>query len=380
MSNQSTFTIAAVSSGAGKTTFSLGMMRACTRMGKTLQPFKCGPDYIDPLFHASASGRQSINLDAFMGSEAHIKDLFQKHSLYNDVNIIEGVMGLFDGYSKMKGSTAHISSIIQSPVVLLIDAKSSAYSTAAVIHGFRTFSDIVDISGIVFNRVSSHSHLSTLKSVCDDMRIRCFGGIPNDPALGTPSRHLGLSLTEDMEGFIERAADIVEKHIDIPALLAATSQDRKAQTPKPRIVPADRPQISVAIARDEAFNFIYPANVDSIANHPRYDCRIEYFSPLHDLSLPQCDILYLPGGYPELFTTPLSANSLMRGQIKKFAEGGGRIYAECGGMMYLSSDIDGHEMCGILPFSSTMNHARLTLGYRQVHFNGHTFKDRKSVV
>lgn len=364
---KSAFLIAATSSGCGKTTLSLGLMRALIRKHVSIQPFKCGPDYIDTQFQSIAAERESINLDLFMSSESHVRALFSHYSEDSDVSIVEGVMGMFDGFDKMKGSSADVAHILDIPVILLINAASTAYSVAATIYGFTHFCPDVKIAGVIFNRVASENHFSFLKKACADVGVECFGYLKKNEALQTPSRHLGLTLSsrEVMNRFIDMAADEVEKNVEMERLLKATSLTEAPQKEKLKIsVLSD---FTVAVARDEAFSFIYPANLKTFG-------KIVYFSPIHDSHLPAADLVYLPGGYPELFADKLSENINLRNEIKAFAENGGRILAECGGLIYLCEAIDGQKMCGIFPMKATMNDSKLSLGYRRIDFPHATLK------
>lgn len=368
--------IAATSSGCGKTTLSLGLMRALSRRHIHVQPFKCGPDYIDTQFHAIASGTPSINLDLFMASESHVRALFNDYDA--DVKVAEGVMGMFDGYSRMKGSSADVAMTLDLPVILLVNAASTAYSVAATIFGFRNFMPEVKIAGVIFNRVASESHFAFLKEACADAGVECLGYLKRNERLAMPSRHLGLSLAarEEMERYISEAADAVEEGVDIDRLLELTSgTETSVSIQKSKTPSTGRQPLKIAVARDEAFNFIYPANIRSLENHPRYAAEINYFSPLRDMSIPEgTDLIYLPGGYPELFSAELEANESMRNSIRQFAGAGGRILGECGGMIYLGEEIDGKKLCGVLPIKSTMKEARLRLGYRSVEIDGMKFR------
>ncbi len=359
---KNSFLIAAASSGSGKTTLSLGLMKAMSRRGLTVQPFKCGPDYIDTQYHTLATGRSSINLDLFMSSEKHVKEIYCRYGAGSDINIVEGVMGMFDGYDKMAGSSADLAGKLDIPVVLLVNAASTAFSVAATIYGFTRFRKDIRVVGVVFNRVASENHYAFLKDACAETGIPSLGYIRKNDALKTPSRHLGLSLDSvaEIERFINEAAKEVESNVDIETLLSLTEVD--SDIPKPYEIAVNNRV--VAVAKDEAFNFIYPVNIDALRG------RINYFSPLHDTSLPDADLLYLPGGYPELFADALERNAGMRKAIKEYAEAGGKILAECGGMIYLTEEIDGRRMCGVFPLKTTMDNARLTLGYRQVVFPG----------
>lgn len=359
------YVIAAPSSGSGKTTFTMGLLRALTNRGLHVQPYKCGPDYIDTLFHQMASGRESVNLDTFMASPEHVKHLFQHYSADADVCVVEGAMGLYDGYDKSRGSAAEIARLLDVPIVLVVDAKSMAYSVAALLHGIKTFRPI-NLAGVVFNRVGSESHYRHLLAACEEVGAQSLGYLPNNPELRMPSRHLGLSLSgrEEIEHFICLAAKEVTEHVDVERLM----EMGMTQTPDESVdgQTASLTSKRIAVARDEAFNFTYRANIDSL----RAMGEVTFFSPLNDSSLPPCDLLYLPGGYPELYASQLAANSGMRRCIKAYAEQGGWVIAECGGFMYLCSAIDGVEMCGVLPFKATMEGARLHLGYRQMAMDG----------
>ena len=366
--------IAAASSGSGKTTFSLGLMRALRQRGLRVQPFKCGPDYIDPMFHRQAAGCESVNLDTYLASEAHVTGLYARRGGEADVSVVEGVMGLYDGYDGARGSSGALAALLDVPVVLLVNAQSVAYSVAALIAGFRSFcapviGRPVRLAGVVFNKVASESHFRSLEMACRDAGVACFGYLTRNDALAVPSRHLGLTLSarEEMERLIQRAAEEVESHVDVNRLLAATTCERRPAETAPD---AGSGNLRVCVARDEAFNFTYAENLRALAQLG----DVVFFSPLRDGTLPPCDALYLPGGYPELFADQLTANAEMRHSIGAFAARGGQIFAECGGFMYLCREIDGREMCGVFPFAATMEGARLHLGYRQLgEMRGHEF-------
>lgn len=371
---KSGFVIAALSSGSGKTTLTLGLLRALRRRGVSVAPFKCGPDYIDTSFHRVAAGRDSTNLDLFMGSEDLCRRLFARDSTGAQVSVVEGVMGLFDGYDCDRGSAAHVARTLGLPVVLLVDSSSKAYSAAAMISGFKHFRPDIRIAGVVMNRVASDRHLRLLTQACRDAETELLGAIRRNSALVTPSRHLGLTLTgmHDTERFIEAAADAVETQVEIDRLLTVTEMDETKASPAFEY-PA-MPWSRVAVARDEAFSFIYPENIRALAG----GAKPIYFSPLRDTALPPADMVYLPGGYPELYPEQLSANESMRRSIKDYCDRGGHMLAECGGLLYLCHDIDGVDMCGVLPMSATMEGARLHLGYRtfsigDAEFRGHEF-------
>ena len=371
--------IGAMHSGSGKTTFTMGILRALQRRGLQVQPFKCGPDYIDTRFHAVASGRESVNLDTWLASEAHVLDLYARYGADADACVTEGVMGLFDGFDRMQGSSAAIARMLDLPVVLVVGARSMAYTVAAQLHGMKTFLPGLRIAGVVFNQVSSDNHFRFLLEACDDAGLRCFGRLPRSSGLEVPSRHLGLTLAaeEEMNGWIDRAADLVSANIDLDGLLEAVT----CPVPKPDVRPSlPDGSLRIAVARDAAFNFTYRENLSRLAQTG----PVTFFSPLAGDPLPEADLVYLPGGYPELFAAELSSQSSLMAQLRDYAVDGGRILAECGGMIYLSQAIEGVEggpypMCGILPFSATMAGARLHLGYRRIvdaagrEWRGHEF-------
>lgn len=216
------FLIGAATSNSGKTTFTMGLLRALKRRGLDVQPYKCGPDYIDTMFHGMASGNESVNLDSFMSSEEHIKDIFDRYGEGKDVRVVEGVMGLFDGYDKSRGSSAEIAMMLDIPVVLVVNAKSVAYSVAPLIYGFKHFNPNINIAGVVFNMVASENHFRFLREACEDAGVKCFGYMQKNPQLIIPGRHLGLTITarEETERLINLAADEVEKNVDIEMLMS----------------------------------------------------------------------------------------------------------------------------------------------------------------
>lgn len=218
------FLIGAASSNSGKTTLTMGLMRALRNRGLNVQPYKCGPDYIDTMFHHIASGNESVNLDLFMSSAEHVRSLYHQHSTTADISVVEGVMGLYDGHDAWHGSSAEIASLLDIPVILVVNAKSAAYSVAPLIYGFRHFAPEgcrLRIAGVVFNMVASPSHFSFLQSACRDAGVECFGYLSRNPQLVIPGRHLGLTISEtsSMNQLIDLAAQEVEAHIDLDRIL-----------------------------------------------------------------------------------------------------------------------------------------------------------------
>lgn len=367
----SQFLISATTSGSGKTTVTLGLLRALKNRNLKVQPYKCGPDYIDTKYHDLASGNKSINLDTFLSSEDHVKTIFAKHGHDKDIRVTEGVMGLFDGYDRMLGSSAHIARLIGMPVILVINAKSMAYSAAALLYGFKNFCKEIDVVGVIFNFVASESHYSFLKDACRDVGLEALGYLPKSADIEIPSRHLGLSIDEQFifDEFADKVAALVEKHVDINRLLELT-----ACTPiiyNPIDLRQTNADLKISVAYDEAFNFVYHENISYLKDIG----KVTFFSPIRDKYMPDTDFLYLPGGYPELYPAELSSNTQMLEMIRTYAEQGGKILAECGGMMYLSTSISDKEgivypMVGILPQRAIMQNMKLNLGYRSFEYAG----------
>lgn len=372
---KSAFLISAPSSNSGKTTLTLGLLRALKNRGLDVQPFKCGPDYIDTMHHSTAAGRLSVNLDTFMGSASHVRALYAARAAQADVRVAEGVMGLFDGADKMQGSSAEIALLLDLPVVLVINAASMAYSAAPLIYGFKNFHPGIRLVGVIFNYVNTNSHYRFLQDACADAGVEALGYLPKNADLHIPSRHLGLHITADTdyEQIITKLAEVIPETVDLDRLLAVTATAIQSDSagikdgfPKP-----DRPGLRITIARDEAFSFLYHQNTESLRAFGTISC----VSPLHDAALPPTDLLYLPGGYPELFARQLSENASMLASIAAFCEKGGAAYVECGGLMYLGksiTDADGRifPMAGVLDCETTLEASRMTLGYRKMHWDG----------
>lgn len=367
---QPQFLIAAPHSGAGKTTVTLAVLRALQRRGLRVQPFKCGPDYIDPKLHSIAAGRPGINLDRYMMSDDHVRDIYAQYSAQADVSVTEGVMGLFDGAVKTEGSSAELAKFLDIPVVLVINAKAMAYSAAALLYGYKNFDPGLRIAGVIFNFVSTASHYQFLREAAADVGLTSLGYLPENTSIKIPSRHLGLHISaeHDYDQIINDAADHLSQYIDLDKLMEMTRVPRKVHTTEaPPVGP-----LRIAVAQDEAFNFIYPQNIKALSSLG----KITYFSPLQNRELPPADVLYLPGGYPELHLPQLAANTTLRAAVKAFK---GKILAECGGMMYLGAAIHDesgqpYEMCHVLPMSTTMQQKKLALGYRKVELENITLR------
>jgi len=367
------FLIAAPSSGSGKTTITLGLLRLFARRGMSVQPFKCGPDYLDTMLHAMAAStgdasRPGLNLDTFMASKAHVRSLFARHASTAEISVVEGVMGLFDGAEKSDGSSAEIAALLGLPVIMVIDGSKMAYSAAPILYGYKHFDPTVNVAGVIFNRVGSASHYSYLEAAAKDVGVEPLGYLPRNSAITIDERHLGLNTSAeyDRQAIIDAMADHIEKTVNIERLLEVARIElpevEKVQTR------TRTPGKVIAVAKDEAFNFIYHANIETLS---RYG-EIRFFSPLHDEKLPDADLVYLAGGYPELHAQSLAENASMRESIAAWCQSGGATWAECGGLMYLGQRLtlaDGatHPMCGVLDLDTTMKESRLTLGYRKVY-------------
>ncbi|MBO7417587.1 MAG: cobyrinate a,c-diamide synthase [Bacteroidaceae bacterium] len=372
------FMIAAPSSGSGKTTVSRGLMALLTRKGFKVQPYKCGPDYIDTKFHERVCNRPSYNLDSFFASKEHLLELYFQHAQEADICVAEGMMGLFDGYDRDNGSCSEVARILDLPIVLVVNAQSAAYSLAALINGFLHFRYDVKIIGVIFNNVGSEKHERMLSFVCSELKVPCFGYIPKRSELMQQSRYLGLDFSE-IKGD-DALADLIEKHVDWQRILQASM----------RVVPTivmqqqqESKAMKIWVARnDESFSFIYAEHLDLLHSMG----LVTFFNPEEDQEIPlDIDLLYLPGGYPEKHAEALVEARNTRASIKQYIEKGGRTLAECGGMIYLSQGIVGdedmyYEMAGVLPFKISIRKQdrKLSLGYRdfdweEQRYRGHEF-------
>ncbi|MDH3392915.1 MAG: cobyrinate a,c-diamide synthase [Desulfobulbaceae bacterium] len=368
--------VAGTHSGSGKTTVTLGLMAALSRRGLAVQPFKCGPDFIDPTLHRLATGRVSRNLDCWMSGLPFVRDCFARHGAGSDIAVVEGVMGCFDGGESSSGALAKALGL---PVVLVVDVRSMAESVAAVVNGFETLDPQMRLAGVIFNRVGSPRHLELLTSaVKEHCRAEVLGYLPRDTEFTIPDRHLGLHMGEEApisEEALNKLAATVEQHIDLDRLveLAAGVSDLVS---KPAATIEKVKKVKIGIARDRAFCFYYQDNLDLLQ---AAGAELVEFSPLADEKLPAgLDGIYLGGGYPELYAAQLSANSLMRAAIREWSEAGKPLYAECGGFMYLTDgivDLEGneHPMAGVYPVKSRMKKGRTSLGYREATTTAPTF-------
>ncbi|PIV84260.1 MAG: cobyrinate a,c-diamide synthase, partial [Nitrospirae bacterium CG17_big_fil_post_rev_8_21_14_2_50_50_9] len=317
------FVIAGVSSGAGKTTVSLGLMAAFMEDGLSVQPFKTGPDFIDPLFHTKICGRSSRNLDGWLMGREAVLSSFQRASLGADICVVEGVMGLFDGYDARSeaGSTAEIAKWLHAPVILTVDARSMARSAGALVRGFETFDSALNVAGVIFNRMGSERHMKWLtQAVEDHCGARCLGGLLPDADLTLPERHLGLS-TDQVgridEAWIRRLALGVRQGMDLSGLLDLAEAGPLQPYSDPSGTPHVGKGVRIGVAMDEAFCFYYEDNLDLLRD---MGAELIFFSPLHDLRLPgNVDGLYLGGGYPEVYAEHLSQNQSLLMEVREAA-------------------------------------------------------------
>lgn len=365
--------MAGTNSGVGKTTLTLGLILALKKRGINVQPFKAGPDYIDTSYHTYVSNRVCRNLDPWMLSGNTVLELFERQAKLSDISIIEGAMGLYDGFlGKEEGSSAHLAKILRSPVILIVDARSLSRSAAAVVLGYKEFDKGVDLRGVILNNIGSASHYSSIKgAVKKSVRLPVLGFLPKDKRLVLPERHLGLIPAYEkkpLNDFLINAANLIEDNIDINALIEIARNPRPLPGFKKKIFVKKQAhkKINIAVAKDESFNFYYQDNLDILTHN---GANIIEFSPVKDKALPAgVNGLYIGGGFPELFASKLSKNNALKKDIFRHAKNGMPVYAECAGLMYLSksiSDFKGRNfpMVGIFDFSVKMGKRLSALGY-----------------
>lgn len=370
------FLIAAPTSGTGKTTVSRLLMTLLTQKKLRVQPYKCGPDYIDTKYHEKACGMPSYNLDPFMASEQHMREVYVSHAKDADVCIVEGMMGMFDGYDRSKGSSAEIAKILNLPVVLVVNAKSAAYSLAAMIKGYLDFDPQVEVAGVIFNQVGSDRHEEMLCEICDDLNVPCLGCLRKFDALKEESRHLGLDFSrKDEDGITETLLNELNAQLNLDLLLQITRRESDVTTEVRKNVSLSG---NIWVARNkESFSFIYAEHLDYLNQFG----TVTFFDPEDDSAVvpDNVDLLYLPGGYPENRALQLSAAPRVIDSVKAHIERGGKTIAECGGMMYLASELvmckdpyTAFKMVDALPMkvSACKDDMRLAMGYRSFDFRG----------
>ena len=372
--------IAGASSGVGKTTVTTGLIAALRSRGLRVAPFKVGPDYIDPSYHTAAAGRPCETLDSWMLPHAALRELFARRAASADIAIVEGVMGLFDGRSGggEAGSTAEVAKLLGLPVILLVDAGKIARSIGAQVLGYTQFDPALRIAGVLLNHVGSATHAAIcIEAIEAATGLPVLGALPRDEGLRVPERHLGLIPTVEglvADTFFQATEAHVATRVDLDALLAiadsaavpsgAGGEATSMLWPEREV----QPSTAIAYASDEAFSFIYPANLDLLA---AWGAELLPFSPLRDAAVPSgASAVYLGGGFPEVYADALAANRPMLASVREAAARGTPIYGECGGLMYLGTALTdeagrAHEMAGVVPVRSSMTKRRLTLGYRE---------------
>ncbi len=366
--------VAGTHSGVGKTTVASGLMAALAAKGYEVAPFKVGPDFIDPSYHTLAAGRPGRNLDAFLSGPDLIGPLFAHGSRGADVAIIEGVMGLFDGKSGggELASTAHIAKLLEAPVLLVVDASAMARSVAALVHGYTTFDAGLRVAGIVLNRVGSATHERMLREALEPLGVPVVGVLRRDASIHTPDRHLGLVPVAERRNAAAAALDAlgeaVTRSCDLADILRiARSAGPLSAEPWIPEAPEPGPPVHVAVAAGPSFSFLYEENLELLCGA---GAEVSFFDPTADERLPDdADALYVGGGFPEAYAEALSENEPLRAAVRRFTAEGRPVVAECGGLLYLTRELDGLPMCGVLDVQARMTD-RLTLGYREARAVG----------
>ena len=368
--------IAGTHSGVGKTTVATGIMAALCRKGHKVQPFKVGPDYIDPSYHSTVCALPCRNLDTWLLEQAAVVELFHRAMKNKDIAVVEGVMGLFDGFrgESEEGSTAHVAKLLRLPVVLVVDASAAARSVGAMVLGFKSFDPGLSLAGVILNGIAGERHLEFVKPSLEKAGVPLLGYIPRRPDLALPERHLGLIPV--VEGkvsmdFYDRLAEQIERTINVEHILRLAAPIDLSEPDGPLLFPEapGAAKVAIAVAKDKAFNFYYPDSLDLLE---AWGAEIVSFSLLEGRELPLgVGGVYIGGGFPELYARELSENSSMRRSLQKAAQRGLPIYAECGGLMYLGESIEDSEgksypMAAVFPYRSSMKGSKLTLGYRNV--------------
>ncbi|MFW0858656.1 MAG: cobyrinate a,c-diamide synthase [Dehalococcoidia bacterium] len=367
--------IAGTSSGVGKTTITAGLIAALRERGLRVQPFKCGPDYIDPGYHSLAAGFPCRNLDSWMLSPESLIELFTHAAGEADIAVVEGVMGLYDGRSGLEsaGSTAEIARWLHAPVILIIDVAKMSGSAAAIALGYRQLDPELNLAGVILNNVGSPSHLRWVTEAVEKKAgVPVFGYLPRKAEILLPERHLGLVPTAEgaeLSEYMERIREQVESTVDVATILRlAGMTEPLPQVAEGKLFPpkAEPVQVSIAVAQDEAFNFYYQDNLDLLA---AWGAELRFVSPLHDANLPSdTQGVYVGGGFPEMYAIELEANSGFKRALVEAAEAGIPIYAECGGLMYISQgiidfDSNKHAMVGLVPGWAVMQKKWVRMGY-----------------
>lgn len=386
-----TIVIAGTNSGCGKTTISMGIMAALVEKGLSVQPYKVGPDYIDPMFHTFITGRESRNLDSWMLNSDTVKYLFYKNADDANIAVVEGVMGFYDGYGggSLEGSTADVAKIIGAPVILVINGEAMSLSAAALVKGFADFDKSVNVKGVIINNISGEGHYRLLKEAIEGYTgIAVLGYLERSDEIAIGSRHLGLVTSSEVSGLKDKVAMLskrIQKTVDLESLIKLAGEVEETtliqSTACFQEMAKAIPHIRLAVARDKAFCFYYK---DSLELLERMGAELVYFSPISDVKLPVgIDGLYLGGGYPEVWAGELQENTSMKKDIKSRIEKGLPAYAECGGLMYLTDSIRTNEDCefemvGVILGKSCMTASLKRFGYVHVKMTDDTILAKKA--
>lgn len=360
--------LAGTGSAVGKTTIATGIMKALSDE-YTVQPFKVGPDYIDPTYHTLATGNYSRNLDSFFMTDGQIRQGFEG-SMKNakaDFGIIEGVRGLYEGISPIGdvGNTASIAKALKAPVILILNSRSLVKSAAAVVLGFKALDPTIGIRGVILNQVKNRKHYLKAKEAVEKLaKTDVVGGIPRDDTIRVEDRHLGLVPAVEKDNITEsihRWGEMIRENVDLDVLISMMKDADKLPPGRENLWETEnKNRVKLAVAMDEVFTFYYRDNLDALEENR---AELVYFSPLHQEELPEVDGLYIGGGYPEIFARELENNQTMRHSIKKFHDEGRPVYAECGGLMYVCRSINNHKMCNIFDYDSLMTKKPQALSY-----------------
>ena len=388
--------LAGTGSAVGKTTIATGIMKALSEE-YNVQPFKVGPDYIDPSYHTLATTNTSRNLDSFFMKEGQIRDSYLKGMEGKDIAVIEGVRGLYEGIDSVNdiGSTASIAKALDAPVILIINSRSLVKSAAALVLGFKTLDPEINIAGVILNKVKNKAHFEkTKRSIEEITNTEVIGGIIRDGNISIEQRHLGLVPARERETsikFIDIWSETIKQSVDLDRLVEIAKSAPKITSERVSIWNRlNRKKVKIAVAYDEVFNFYYKENIESLEAN---GAKIQYFSPLKDERLPDCDGIYIGGGYPELFSKELSENTDMLKDIRKFHTESRPIFAECGGLMYLMNTINDDRAVNIYPYKSVLTDRVQALKYTIAEvqedniiskkgdvFHGHEFHYSKVIV
>ncbi|MDC0204924.1 cobyrinate a,c-diamide synthase [Nitrosopumilus sp.] len=363
--------LAGATSGVGKTSITCAIIYALQKRGFSVQPFKVGPDYIDPSYLSSISKNETYNLDVWLMGQKQVLDSFVSHS-NSDISVIEGVMGYYDGYegNSNHASTHHVASITKSPVILVLDASKTARSIGATALGYQKFHKNSRIVGIILNKIGSKKHEILCRNALEKIKLPIIGVIPKNPMLNLESRHLGLISTYDnkiLKNKLEKVSKIISKSLDVDQIIKILKNP--ISIPKNKKGTSKKNKVTIAVALDNSFNFYYDDNLNALK---REGASLTFFSPIKNKKIPKCDGLYIGGGFPEILGNDLSKNQIMKKSIKKLSEDNFPIYAECGGLMYLTKSISNnkkkYKMVGLFDAETVMT-KKMRLNYTKGNFS-----------